>query len=491
MEAGHQPPDLKCSPITPIPLSPSIPHSHSRQNSNHLGLSHRIAIHIVVASTEIHSFVANLDCERWELTKWGCSPPSPEIETITTREFIPNSSRVFNLGFFHNTGTMRLSQTPPVLISLLVLLSRTTSVEAVPTPKEVLEKLGYGVMEVRDVGCGVSSQYTCTGAQACYTNAAQVAYCSVPGGNSGGYVVYTTTYTETDLELRTSTSTSWFQVATTNAAPTPTGVSAPICDTSLEETSCGPICCAGNQVCAAAGSCAPRPSSTAAVLTSYTYIVSTMATTTSTFSAPLRPTSGTITTFTSATTTQTFISPATASGSTIPNVSTLTTSHGLSGGAIAGIVIGTIAGIILLLLICFCCIVKAGFDGLLALFGLGSRRNRRSRERVEVVEERYSRHGSGTASRRDTHTGWFGAGGRPARVTETRKKKSSGFGGLGAVGAGLVGLAVILGLKRNHDKKEMVERTDISSSYYTDSYTGTSASKHPLNIPASRSFTDE
>jgi hypothetical protein len=383
---------------------------------------------------------------------------------------------------------MRLSQTPPVLISLLVLLSHTKSVKAVPTPKEVLEKLGYGFMEERDVACGVSGQYTCTGAQACYTNAAQVAYCSVPGdsvvtGDTGGYAVYTTTYTETDLELRTSTFSSWYQAATTYAVATSTAASAAICDTSLEETSCGPICCAANQVCAASGSCAPRPSSTAAALTSYTYIVSTMATTTSTYSAPLRPTSGTttgtVTTSTSATTTQTFISPATASGSTLPVVST-STSHGLSAGAIAGIVIGTIAGIILLLLICFCCIVKAGFDGLLALFGLGNRRNRRSRERVEVVEERYSRHGSGTASRRDTHTGWFGAGGRPARVTETRKKKSSGFGGLGAVGAGLVGLAVILGLKRRHDKKEMVERTDISSSYYTDSYTGTSASKHPL-----------
>lgn len=115
--------------------------------------------------------------------------------------------------------------------------------------------------------------------------------------------------------------------------------------------------------------------------------------------------------------------------------------------------------------------MKAGFDGLLALFGLGKKK-RRSTERIETVE-RYSRHGSG-ASRRDTHTGWFGAS-RPTRVEETRKKKSSGFGGLGAVGAGLLGLAVVLGLKRRHDRKEK-ERTDISSSYYTDSYTGTSAS---------------
>ena len=96
------------------------------------------------------------------------------------------------------------------------------------------------------------------------------------------------------------------------------------------------------------------------------------------------------------------------------------------------------------------------------------------------MTERYSRHGSQAASRRDTHTGWFG-GGRPARVTESRRneKKSSGFGGLGMVGAGLIGLAAILGLKRREDKKakSTAARSDISSSYYTDSYTGTSASK--------------
>ena len=94
-----------------------------------------------------------------------------------------------------------------------------------------------------------------------------------------------------------------------------------------------------------------------------------------------------------------------------------------------------------------------------------------------MTEERYSRHGSG-ASRRETHGGWFGVG-RPSRVSETRKKKSSGFGGLGAVGAGLLGLAVLLGLKRRSSRKdrEKRERSDLGSSYYTDSFTGTSASK--------------
>jgi hypothetical protein len=365
---------------------------------------------------------------------------------------------------------MRLTQTPPALISLLLALISPTN--AAPTPRELLEKLGFGYMELnaRDVSCGAQNQYTCTGGEACYTNDAQIAYCSIPSNVvattvGGEYGVYTTTYTETDLILRTSTYTSW-QATTSAYVPAPTGVTA-ICDTSLQQTSCGPICCTGGQYCQSIGQCA-------AISSSGLFVTST-----STYSAPLRPTSGTGTTQTttqSATTTQSFLPPATASGSTLPLTET-STSHGLSAGAIAGIVIGTIAGVILLLLICFCCIVKAGFDGLLALFGLGSRKNRRSRERVEVVEERYSRHGSAAASRRDTHTGWFGAGGRPARVDSARKKKSSGFGGLGTVGAGLLGLAVVLGLKRKHDKKEMTQRSDISSSYYTDSYTGTSASK--------------
>lgn len=277
---------------------------------------------------------------------------------------------------------MRLSQTPPTLLSLLLAFISHT--EAIPTPKDILEKLGYGYMELeeRSINCGASGQYTCTGAEACYTNAAQVAYCSVPNNavaattvGIGGYAVYTTTYTETDLVLRTSTYTSsWYAAATSYVATTENWTpvaSNPACDTNSGQTSCGAICCASDQTCAYSGMCTARVSS-------WTYVATAAA---SSYSAPLRPTSGTTTTSTStksATTTVPFISPATASGSSLP-ITSSSTSHGLSGGAIAGIVIGTIAGIILLLLICFCCIVKAGFDGLLALFGLGSRNKRRSR----------------------------------------------------------------------------------------------------------------
>jgi len=370
---------------------------------------------------------------------------------------------------------MRLSQTPSTLLSLLlVVLSHGRAVEAAPFE---FPNLGLGLLQERGGGnCGADLQYTCTEGQTCATtvNAAgyNIAYCAAGaptaagGGGEYSYAVYTTTWTETDLQTRTSTWTSSWQAPATTAAPAPASTTA-MC--SLGQQACGSICCASDQTCAGAGWC------TAAASTLWSYTPA--PTVTSTYSAPLRPTSGGVTTDVPETTTQPFIAPATASGSSLP-LTMHEKSNGLSGGAIAGIVIGVIAGIILLILFCFCCILKAGFDGVLAIFGLG-KSSRRPTEKVEVIE-RYSRHGSGTASRRDTHNGWFGAS-RPSRVTETRKK-SGGFGGLGAVGAALLGLAVILGLKRRHDRKQQQQRpppSEISSSYYyyTDSYTGTSESE--------------
>ncbi|KAH7412617.1 hypothetical protein BKA64DRAFT_718654 [Cadophora sp. MPI-SDFR-AT-0126] len=370
---------------------------------------------------------------------------------------------------------MRFSQTPLSLLSLLfVVLSQTDLVHAGPYPKDELHDLGFAFLQPRQcvMYCGSENQFCCTQGQGCFTTS-NIAGCTATAGLQGvgggaGYGVYTTTWTETDLVTKTATIS--YALTTTPVVVVPTAAATPrICTTSLGQSSCDQICCAADQRCAGPNTCTPYSST---YLGTSTYIGGT-----STYIAPVRPTSGgvsTATSITSATTTVPFQAPATASGSTFP-ITQDNGGGGLSAGAIAGIVIGVIAGIILLLLLCFCCIVKAGFDGLLAIFGLGKKR-RRSTERVEVIEERYSRHGShaGGASRRDTHTGWFG-GSRPTRVTEKRKK-DSGFGGLGMVGAGLLGLAAVLGLKRNHDKKTKSHRSDISSSYYTDSYTGTSAS---------------
>lgn len=364
---------------------------------------------------------------------------------------------------------MLLSQTPASLLSLLlVALSRTPYANASPYPKNDLRDLGYeylmGRQQCAGTLCGYNNQLCCAAGSACYTNAQNQAACTTVAADpgNGAFTVIPTVFTETDTVLTTSYYTSWYPASTPAPAPVTTAVVvAPMCTTSLGESSCGTICCASNQRCAYANSCT-------AYTSAYTPATSAAG------GAPILPTSGSVLTSTavvSATTTVSFTPPATASGSSLP-ITSSSSNNGLSPGAIAGIVIGVIAGIILLLLFCFCCIIKAGFDGLLALFGLGKRK-RRSSERVEVIEERYSRHGSGTA--RPTHSTWFGAG-RPATVVESRKRKSSGFGGLGYVGAGLLGLAAVLGLKRRHDRKEKPARSEVSgSSYY--SYTDTSASE--------------
>ncbi|EKD15947.1 hypothetical protein MBM_05958 [Drepanopeziza brunnea f. sp. 'multigermtubi' MB_m1] len=362
---------------------------------------------------------------------------------------------------------MRLSQTPPSLLSLLFLaLAQTDTADAGPFARDFLHDLGFGFLQPREcvAYCGTDNQYCCTAGQACYTNAG-IAGCTAtphaPVQGAGGFVVYTTTWTETDLVTKTSTISYGWADPTPPAWVPPAVITPAICTPSLGQSSCGAICCASDQRCAPQGNtCTPYSSTYTGTPTLY--------------SAPTRPTSGDLTAILTASVTATvpFIPAATASGSAFPIASN--SDDGLSAGAIVGIVIGVIAGIILLLLLCFCCCVKAGLDGVLAIFGLGGKRKRRSTDRI-TVEEYGRRHSSGTAARRDTHSSWFGAGRRPAKVTEKRKK-DSGLGGMGMVGAGLLGLAAVLGLKRKNDRRESrSSRTDYSSTYYTDSYTGTSA----------------
>ncbi|KAJ8058291.1 hypothetical protein OCU04_012485 [Sclerotinia nivalis] len=386
---------------------------------------------------------------------------------------------------------MRLSQAQPQLLSLILLtLSHSSPVSAGPFPKDDIHDLGFSYLMDRSCVsyCGADNQYCCTAGQACFTSSGDVAYCSSSTGGSGGWAVYTTTYTQTDLHVGTSTYSSYTATTTSGGNPA-------ICDTGLGQTSCGLICCTSDQMCEYSGQCTARTSA-------WTYTP-----TSGTYSAPLRPTSGasTKTATVSATTTEPFIPPATASGSTLPITSS--SSNNLSAGAIAGIVIGTILGVILLLLLCFCCVVKGLWDSVLGVFAGGKPRRQGGggmrTERIETVE-RYSRHGStmggGAAARRE-QTGFFGGAraDKPMRVEETRKKKSSGLGGLGAVGAGLAGLAVVLGLKKKEDERRdekmrpgpTATATEISSTYYTDSYTGTSASEYfPVLQKTKQNFVD-
>ena len=312
--------------------------------------------------------------------------------------------------------------------------------------------------------CGYYNQLCCKGSEMCYTDLATQAHCStaVPAETLGYNLLAPanpqwsyTTYTTTNEIVMTITKSSYVgQAPITSAFP----VSSAQC--AVGQIGCGANCCdTSYQTCGITpGVCVN---------------IGTM--TQSNYGAPTRPTSsGGVITTASATTTESFSPAIGTSGSTfLPAAES--TKKGLSGGAIAGIVIGVIAGIILLLLICFCCILKAGFDGLLALFGL--RNKRKTTERTEITEERYSRHG-GSASRRDTHSGWFGAGG--GRVTE-KKKKKSGLGGetgiMVGIAAALAGLWAILGLRKKK-KSGRSNASNVTYETYTESsYTGTSDSK--------------
>ncbi|MCJ1444682.1 MAG: hypothetical protein MMC23_005184 [Stictis urceolatum] len=353
---------------------------------------------------------------------------------------------------------MRFSRkTSPILLSILALLS---SSNAKPLPKEqsLFLRAQNVSLELRQcaVPCGWESQYCCSSDQKCYTSNG-IAGCSATaadsqaaqtgGGGGGGYQLYTTTYTETDLRTITST---WSVMATPGnsygGTPTATGdvtATALVCGAGQE--SCGSwLCCDSSQMCISPGQCGAKSSN----------------------SAFIRPTSNTVATVTStaaATTTEAFQTPVASDGS---NISAQPDNNGLSGGAIAGIVIGVLLGLFLLflLLACLCC--KGLIDGLLALFGCGKKR----RTEETYIETHHSHHGShGPPPKRR----WFGMAAGPSRP---KPEKKSGIGFLGV--AGILGtLAVILGLKRKHDRHhdEKSSYGSVTSYSYSDDYT-TSAS---------------
>lgn len=361
-----------------------------------------------------------------------------------------------------------LFQKPSMQLSFLVLSTLLLPTQASPSPKESWNQLRglswpalFGRGSCSGTTCGWSGQLCCASGEACYTDSSDQAQCSATttaaalttSTDSGYWQYYTTVYTETDLVTVTSIySSSWCATttaATTWASATATAIT---CDSDENETACGSICCSSEQYCYVSGQCEAVAASPSLYYSSYW-------TSTASASAALRPTSSTdvvVTATNSPTTTVPYIAPV-ATGANI----TLTggasdNSHGLSGGAIAGIVIGTLLGAFFLLLLClYCCC--AGFWA--ACCGRGRRR-----EREEVIVSHRHRSGSGAAP--VGRSRWYG---RPARVETGREREGGLFKeGLG-IAALLAGVAAVLGLKRRHDRRkdEKSEVSDNTYSYYT------------------------
>lgn len=383
---------------------------------------------------------------------------------------------------------MKLLQAPPTLLSTIaLLLASSRPSHAAPDASEIVleednstdlqlqnatfEKRWEATSACQYGACGVDQTICCNTDSGgyCSTDAWSTAYCmtsewgaatttaTATATGEGYYTYWTVTTYETDTVMTTYTSSSWVAGVTEVVQTCPM-------DWHGMTTLCGSICCATSQYCAA-GTC-----------TTFPYTATTAGAT-----AGTRGTSVTgviITSTISPTVTTGFGTPVPASSGNATLV-TASTSSGLSGGAIAGIVIGVIFGIILLLLICLFCCIRAGFDAILALFGLGNRRKRRGSSRVveeEVIERR--RRGSAADSRR-----WYGAGaaGRPAgRTSVTRIEERRRTGGWGTAGAGLGGIAVALGLKRREDerRRRRDDKTESDVSYdsysydYSDYYSG-------------------
>ncbi|CAK7244133.1 MAG: hypothetical protein STHCBS139747_005668 [Sporothrix thermara] len=305
------------------------------------------------------------------------------------------------------------------------------------------------------------------------------------------YELYTTTWTET--ETYTSTYTSG------DLAAAPTGICTPAAGSG--EIACGNICCGSWQYCAYQGQCLdtpgavvgggatiatttfePTPTEKPGFFTTYTTIGG--VTVTTPYSPPYKATSGS----------GSGSVTGTALGSTGTDVGVSSTTSGshLSGGAIAGIVIGTLAGIGLLILLCACVLVRGLWHGILAIFGLGGNRRRQEKENITVIEEERYHHGSGGRQ----HSSWYGgaAGGGRRPPPPMSEKKSSGRRWLG-LGTAAGTILLLLGLKRHKDRKEeerrrpQRSRSDVSSDYYTYSgsyLSGSRDSRRSRDTRASR-----
>jgi hypothetical protein len=369
----------------------------------------------------------------------------------------------------HCSVQMRLFAMPSPLLALLAILSSTSlSRSAILPAEEQTPRSEENRLVERQCAnpCGYYGQVCCGPSEVCTTvnNQAQCASAGQVAGaaDQGNWQYYTTTYVQTDLRTVTTTFSTFFPIVTQNLIVTSV-VPGP-CRYSLGEAPCGSTCCVAGQYCMTdINQCAAAGGGSSAYFSSF-YTVTQLA------SVPVRPISNTVLTVTAtgaATATVPFSAPVGTDGSTLIGAQATTQGQRLSPGAIAGIVIGVIAGIILLFLILLCCCAKGAIDAVMGIFGGRKRR----RTETTYIEERRSRHGSSRPAGRT----WYG--GRPTRVDRTdTKKKAGGLGGLGVVGLGLGTMAAYLGLKRKREQRNEV-KSNSNYSYDYGSFTGSSPSK--------------
>ncbi|KAJ5929442.1 hypothetical protein N7454_006392 [Penicillium verhagenii] len=340
---------------------------------------------------------------------------------------------------------MRSSVLISTLSSLSLLLNYVPTTIATPlaTSLPALSLSALQILEGNALGkrcdnpCGADNWLCCGSGETCYTNSLTQAACSTA---STEWDYYTTTYVVTEEDTSTITSV-WSSQVTTAASATTTAS----CSADLGESTCGTTCCDAASECVD-GQCVAESSSAAV---------------TGTATPAARETSSgesTATATAAATTTEVFIAPVSTDGSDLIGAKATSNGGGLSGGAIAGIVIGTIAG--------------EALYGLLAALGMGKRR----RKQETIIDERYSHHSQGSRPRPQGGRTWFGS--RPAAVTsELSEKKESSWSSWGTVAVILGALALCLGLKRHKDRDDdnRTENSYPSSYYYYSEYTRTTA----------------
>ncbi|KAI5466740.1 hypothetical protein BGZ63DRAFT_418497 [Mariannaea sp. PMI_226] len=361
----------------------------------------------------------------------------------------------------------------------LLLFAVARLAAAGPFPRDNLHDAGFSYLMRRecDSYCGSDNQYCCSNGEVC-TTVDDVATCTGGGGDGWRGGAYTSTWTVT----HTYTSTFY----TLWDAPPEVTQGVDCIPQNTQQEACGTICCAGWQTCAFQGQCSAKPG----MEQGSTVVITSDGKVTTQYSAPYRVTGTTTVTSegvrsntATETGTSTFDTATSTATSDNETIGAGGTGGHLSAGAIAGIVIGTLAGVSLLLLLCFCCIARGLW---VAIFG---KKKDESRERVEVTEERYSRHGSRppTAhSRRSHHKGWFGGGGGPSSAGTRReeKKKSSGAKWLGLAGLAATLLALLNLRKDKRPSSSKPSRSSRSSSRYSDSYYSYSDYDDPSSVGA-------